>query len=70
MGEMHEKSDIQLLREYAETGEEAAFRELVTRHTDFGRNKTGAMENAPFQVTPGSSHGGPLQFLSDLGHGG
>jgi RNA polymerase sigma factor (sigma-70 family) len=31
---MHEKSDSQLLREYAEEGNEGAFRELVTRHTD------------------------------------
>ena len=35
MGEMHEPSDVQLLRDYAEAGREAAFRELVTRHTDF-----------------------------------
>jgi RNA polymerase sigma factor (sigma-70 family) len=33
MGEMHEESDAQLLRDYAEDGDEAAFRELVTRHT-------------------------------------
>jgi RNA polymerase sigma factor (sigma-70 family) len=33
-GEMHEESDVQLLRDYAEDGNEAAFRELVTRHTD------------------------------------
>src|SRR5262249_10854944 len=32
--EMHEKSDAQLLREYAEEGNEGAFRELVARHTD------------------------------------
>ena len=32
---MQEKSDVQLLRDYAEHGHEAAFRELVTRHTDF-----------------------------------
>lgn len=31
---MHEESDVQLLRDYAEDGNEAAFRELVTRHTD------------------------------------
>src|SRR5215471_8999570 len=31
---MHEKSDAQLLREYAEDGNEDAFRELVARHTD------------------------------------
>src|SRR6266496_1974021 len=35
MGEMHEKSDAQLLHEYAQGSDEAAFRELVTRHTDF-----------------------------------
>ena len=35
MGEMHERSDAQLLRDYAEHGDEAAFREIVTRHTDF-----------------------------------
>ena len=32
--EMHEKSDAQLLREYAEGGSEAGFREIVVRHTD------------------------------------
>ena len=31
---MQEKSDVQLLREYARDGNEAAFRELVVRHTD------------------------------------
>jgi DNA-directed RNA polymerase specialized sigma24 family protein len=30
---MHEESNAQLLRDYAEDGDEAAFRELVTRHT-------------------------------------
>lgn len=35
MGEMREKSDIQLLRDYASRHDEAAFREIVTRHTDF-----------------------------------
>jgi RNA polymerase sigma factor (sigma-70 family) len=34
MGEMQPKSDAQLLREYAESGSESAFTELVTRHTD------------------------------------
>jgi RNA polymerase sigma factor (sigma-70 family) len=34
MGEMQEKPDAQLLREYAENGREAAFREIVERHTD------------------------------------
>ena len=32
---MSDKSDVQLLRDYAEHGSEAAFREIVTRHTDF-----------------------------------
>jgi len=32
---MQNKSDAQLLRDYAEAGNEAAFRELVQRHTDF-----------------------------------
>jgi DNA-directed RNA polymerase specialized sigma24 family protein len=31
---MQEKSDAQLLREYAEEGNETSFREIVTRHTD------------------------------------
>jgi RNA polymerase sigma factor (sigma-70 family) len=35
MGEMQEKSDAQLLRDYAECRDEAAFREIVARHTDF-----------------------------------
>jgi RNA polymerase sigma factor (sigma-70 family) len=34
MGEMQNKSDAQLLRDYAQYGDEAAFREIVTRHTD------------------------------------
>jgi RNA polymerase sigma factor (sigma-70 family) len=34
MGEMHEKSDAQLLRGYAQHGDEAAFAELVNRHTN------------------------------------
>ncbi len=34
MGEMQEKSDAQLLRDYAERGNEAAFREIVDRHAD------------------------------------
>lgn len=34
MGEMHEPSDAQLLRDYAEHRDEAAFREIVRRHTD------------------------------------
>jgi RNA polymerase sigma factor (sigma-70 family) len=35
MGEMTEQSDAQLLRDYAQRGHEAAFREIVLRHTDF-----------------------------------
>ncbi len=34
MNEMHEPSDAQLLRDYAEHRNEAAFREIVRRHTD------------------------------------
>jgi RNA polymerase sigma factor (sigma-70 family) len=35
MGEMHEQADAQLLREFAEHGNDSAFREIVIRHTDF-----------------------------------
>jgi RNA polymerase sigma factor (sigma-70 family) len=35
MGEMQEKSDAQLLRDYAEHRDDTAFREIVKRHTDF-----------------------------------
>jgi RNA polymerase sigma factor (sigma-70 family) len=34
MGEMQDKPDAQLLREYADNGNDAAFREIVERHTD------------------------------------
>src|SRR5438046_7324112 len=34
MDEMHEKSDAQLLRGYAQHGDESAFRHIVPRHTD------------------------------------
>src|SRR6185437_11065436 len=34
MGEMHELSDAKLLRDYAERRDEAAFREIVRRHTN------------------------------------
>ena len=34
MGEMHDQSDAQLLCAYAERGAEAAFAEIVARHTD------------------------------------
>lgn len=33
MVEMHDRSDVQLLRDYAEGGQEAAFRELVNLRT-------------------------------------
>ena len=35
MGEMQDKTDAQLLRDYAERGSESAFSELVRRHTAF-----------------------------------
>src|SRR5580698_2485157 len=34
MGEMQEKSDAELLSAFAGRGDEAAFREIVTRYTD------------------------------------
>jgi RNA polymerase sigma factor (sigma-70 family) len=34
MGEMHDRSDVQLLREYAEHGNESSFREIVVRYAD------------------------------------
>ena len=34
MGEMHAKSDAELLRDYAERGDESAFREIVHRHAN------------------------------------
>ncbi len=34
MGDMHDQSDARLLRAYAERGTEAAFAEIVARHTD------------------------------------
>jgi len=44
---MPEESDIQLLREYAEDGREAAFRELVARHTDFVYSSALRQVNSP-----------------------
>ena len=35
MGEMQDQSDAQLLRAFATRADEVAFREIVTRHTDF-----------------------------------
>src|ERR1700722_15292607 len=34
MGEMQEKSDVELLRAFAGRADDAAFREIVRRHTD------------------------------------
>jgi RNA polymerase sigma factor (sigma-70 family) len=47
MVEMHEPSDVQLLRDYAEGGYEAAFRELVTRHTDLVYSAALRQVNSP-----------------------
>jgi RNA polymerase sigma factor (sigma-70 family) len=47
MGEMQDKSDAQLLRDYAERGCEAAFREIVTRHTDLVYSTGLRCVNAP-----------------------
>ncbi len=44
---MQEKSDAQLLRDYAELGNEAAFRELVRRHTDFVYSAALRQVNSP-----------------------
>ena len=47
MVEMCEPSDVQLLRDYAEGGHEAAFRELVTRHTDLVYSAALRQVNSP-----------------------
>lgn len=47
MIEMHEKSDAHLLRDYAEHGNEVAFRDLVTRHTDFVYSAAFRQVNSP-----------------------
>jgi len=47
MVEMHEPSDVQLLRDYAEGGHEAAFHELVTRHTDLVYSAALRQVNSP-----------------------
>ena len=44
---MHEKSDAQLLRDYAEFGSEAAFSELVRRYTDFVYSAALRQVNSP-----------------------
>jgi RNA polymerase sigma factor (sigma-70 family) len=47
MVEMSEQSDVQLLRDYAEGGHEAAFRELVTRHADLVYSAALRQVNSP-----------------------
>ena len=47
MVEMHEQSDFQLLRDYAEGGHEAAFRELVVRYTDLVYSAALRQVNSP-----------------------
>jgi len=47
MVEMHEQSDVKLLRDYAEDGHEAAFRELVTRHADLVYSSALRQVNSP-----------------------
>jgi RNA polymerase sigma factor (sigma-70 family) len=47
MGEMPARSDVQLLRDYAEDGQEAAFRELVARHADFVYSAALRQVNSP-----------------------
>jgi RNA polymerase sigma factor (sigma-70 family) len=44
---MNETSDAQLLRKYAECGDESAFRELVVRHTDFVYSSAIRQVNSP-----------------------
>lgn len=47
IGEMHDQSDAQLLRVYAEHGTEAAFAEIVTRHTDLVYSAALRQVNSP-----------------------
>lgn len=47
MGEMQEKPDLRLLRDYAENGSEAAFREIVERHTDLVYSATLRQVDSP-----------------------
>lgn len=47
MSEMHDPSDAQLLRAYAERGTEAAFAEIVSRHTDLVYSAALRQVNSP-----------------------
>jgi len=47
MSEMQDKSDAQLLRAYAESGQETAFREIVTRHADLVYSAALRQVNSP-----------------------
>jgi len=47
MVEMQEKPDVQLLRDYAEHGDEAAFREIVVRYTDLVYSAALRQVNSP-----------------------
>lgn len=44
---MQNQSDAQLLRAYVETGQEAAFREIVTRHADLVYSAALGQVNSP-----------------------
>jgi RNA polymerase sigma factor (sigma-70 family) len=47
MGEMQDQSDAQLLRAYVESGQETAFREIVTRHADLVYSAALRQVNSP-----------------------
>ena len=57
---MQAKSDAELLAEYANLGREAAFAELVQRHTDLVYSSATDSERAEWQK--------PVQILCDRRH--